>query len=476
MTAVIAASVIVSSCGPGRVSDFTPTDTAAEIYPDYAGVTLPVNISPLNFYIVLPDNAVDSQAWIGIEGEEPEMVISGPSIEMDVDKWHELLTKAAGRNIYFRVFTLQDGLWLRHPDILNSVSTDAIDCYMAYRLIYPGYELWNRVGIYQRNLTNFDQTPIMENKDFDKNCTNCHSFAANSPDTMMLHVRGSHGGTLVSKGGVVKKHKPKHPDLPNNATYPTWHPEGRFIIFSTNNVGQAFHTSGYKPIEVFDMSADLMVFDTETGETYTDGSVATDSLCETFPVWCPGTDEIYFCRARNFNGVNELKQMRYDLWATTFNRDSKTWGEPRPVYEASADSMSVSFPRFSPDGRYLLFTRSGYGNFSIWHPESQLVIIDTATGQMRELDELNSDDVESYHSWSSDGRWVAFSSKRIDGTTARPFIASFDPATGKFGKPFVLPQQNPLFYDDFSLTFNIPELIKGPVTNAPALLDATLNQ
>ena len=48
--------------------------------------------------------------------------------------------------------------------------------YLAYRLIEPGYELWNQMGIYQRNLEDYKQSPIMENKYSGQNCMNCHSF------------------------------------------------------------------------------------------------------------------------------------------------------------------------------------------------------------------------------------------------------------------------------------------------------------
>lgn len=102
------------------------------------------------------------------------------------------------------------------------------------------------------------------------------------------------------------------------------------------------------------------------------------------------------------------------------------------VYKASALRKTVSFPRISPDGRFLLFTQSDYGNFSIWHPESDLYLLNLATGNIRNIAEINSDNVDSFHTWSSTGRWLVFSSKRLDGLWARPFFAHFDPETGHF--------------------------------------------
>ena len=78
------------------------------------------------------------------------------------------------------------------------------------------------------------------------------------------------------------------------------------------------------------------------------------------------------------------------------------------------------------------------------------------------LDLLNSNDVDSYHSWSSNNRWVVFSSRRIDGLYTRPFIAYID-AEGKPAKPFLLPQEDINFYHYFMKSYNIPEFITGKV-------------
>ena len=80
------------------------------------------------------------------------------------------------------------------------------------------------------------------------------------------------------------------------------------------------------------------------------------------------------------------------------------------------------------------------------------------------MQEVNSDNVESFHTWSSSGKWFVFSSKRVDGLWAHPFIAHFNPETGLAGKPFMVPQKDPQFYKNFIKTFNLPELIMTPVT------------
>lgn len=142
------------------------------------------------------------------------------------------------------------------------------------------------------------------------------------------------------------------------------------------------------------------------------------------------------------------------------------------IYEASLDSMSITVPRISPDGRWLLLTRAPYGNFMIWHTDADLCLIDlqSDTLAIRQTDEINAPGaVDSYHSWSTDGRWIVFSSKRDDGLFARPYIARFDASTGHFSHPFLLPQESPAFYDNLMRSFNIPEFVSGRVPHAEIL-------
>lgn len=448
------------------------TDSVPKLYPDYAGVTFPVNIAPPNFIIM--ESAETFQTEIGC-GETTDILYTSkhPEVIIPPKAWNKLLERAAGKEIFIRITLLNDGKWKRYADIADTISAEPIDTYLAYRLLYPGYELWNEMGIYQRNLTNYEETAIAENRSFDKQCINCHTFNRNSPDTMMIHVRGKSGGTLISKNGQVKKVNTKPKGFKNGGTYAAWHPSGRYLAFSMNEIQQFFHSSGRKPIEVSDLAADLTVYDTEKDIFFTDSLICSEAYMETFPNWAPDGKTLYFCRGNAYKEKMPLDSIRYDLCSIEFDVTSHKFSNLKCVYKASEEGKSASFPRVSPDGKHLMFTLSDYGNFSIWHPESELYLLTFANGEIRPLNEVNSDNVESFHTWSSSGQWFVFSSKRLDGLWARPFFACFNPKTGKAGKPFLLPQKNPRFYDTFTKTYNLPELIKGPVRNGKDLVETT---
>ena len=160
------------------------------------------------------------------------------------------------------------------------------------------------------------------------------------------------------------------------------------------------------------------------------------------------------------------KELKYNIYKKSFNPETMTFGERELVFDAMSHDMSATLPRVSPDGRWLLFTMGKYGVFHIWHHDADLWMLDLQTGGARPAKEINSSDTESYHSWSSNGKWVVFSSRRDDGTYTRPFFAHID-KNGHFTKPFELPCADPDYHRQFMKCYNIPEFMKGPVTIRP---------
>ena len=104
-----------------------------------------------------------------------------------------------------------------------------------------------------------------------------------------------------------------------------------------------------------------------------------------------------------------------------------------------------------------------------------MFIYDFNKKSYKPLDEANSNDTESYHSWSHNSRWLVFSSRRDDGLYTRPYITYID-EIGKSHKPFMLPQADPDFYRYFIYSYNIPEFIQGEVKiNSDLLINTAKN-
>jgi len=378
-------------------------------------------------------------------------------------KWKEILRLAKGNQLEVTVSVEEEGGWSQYRSFTVFVAEEPVDPYLAYRLIEPGYELWNRMGIYQRDLESFSETAIMENKSTRHNCMNCHSFCMQDPEQMLFHMRGSVQATILVKDGQVEKLNTKTDQTISPLVYPSWHPSGKYVAFSVNDTKQSFHSHDPNRIEVFDMESDVVVYDTEKHEIITSSLLSSKDDFETFPAFSPDGKRMFFCTANARPMPYEYDEVKYSLCSISFDPVSRTFGtEVDTLYHAGHAGQSVSFPRVSPDGKYLLYTLSGYGNFSIWHKDADLYMVDLTSGEHQALDLLNSDDVESYHSWSSNSRWVVFSSRRIDGLYTRPYVAYIN-EEGQPAKPFLLPQKDPGFYDRFMKSYNIPEFITGKV-------------
>jgi dipeptidyl aminopeptidase/acylaminoacyl peptidase len=145
-----------------------------------------------------------------------------------------------------------------------------------------------------------------------------------------------------------------------------------------------------------------------------------------------------------------------------YDMEKDSFGTPEVVVDAAQNGKSVTFPRVSPDGKYVLYAEGDYGQFHIWHKSSDLWVKDLQADTCYALTAANSDDVDSYHSWSSNGRWIVFSTRRMDGNYTRPFIAYFG-KDGKAHKAFCLPQRDPEHNVLLMKSYNVPELSKNAV-------------
>ena len=519
---------LLSCSSPSVPTSYTDGDEHPTIYPDYIGVTVPVNIAPLHFHIDDDAEATDfvtrltagSETWVG--GSE--------DVRPGLKNWRRLVGAALASDgkIVVEVFTKQENQWQRHKPFDITVSKDSIDPYISYRLISPSYVTYEDLTLNQRCLENFDESLIYGNMingdEANGQCINCHHAQWYNPNRIQFHVRQYLGGTIIAYDGNVQKVNLKTDSTISAGVYPAWHPTRPWMVYSTNMTGQSFHTRDVQKIEVQDTKSNLIFYDLEHNVVTPITRDTTQFDC--FPFWSPDGKYVYYVSAawqrRNatdnmdFELIKNYKEVQYNLYRIRFDEQTLTFGPRQLVYDAAGRNRSVTLPRISPDGRWLMFTQGLFGVFHIWHNDADLYLLDltqevpvpepiarvpydpdnlpegilppTANNIEREatadslreaagaqyplpeniraIDELNSPDVESYHSWSSSGQWVIFSSRRTDGNFTRPFIAHFD-GKGHFTRPFELPQDNPLYHRQFLRSYNIPEFMNGPVSVSP---------
>lgn len=451
------ALVFLGACTPMPQS-VTDVKDRAPMYPDYTDIAIPYNIAPLNFLMRNEPEATQ----VVVSGPKDSLVVnSRNSVCFPIKLWKNFLESNKNQELQVRITARKNGKWLRYPVFSWKVVADKLDSYLSYRLIEPGYEVWNKIQICERNIENFDERIIADNSQTDRSCMNCHIYGNKSGNLSMFHLRGKKGGTILNQNGKLRKLNLKNEKMISPAIYGDFHPSGKFGVFSTNTIIPRFHEVGNKRLEVYDTASDLVIADFENNQMIISPIVSRKNELETFPVFSPDGLWVYYCSAPLVKLPQEIKKLRYSICRIPFNVEKKEWGSKiDTVWSAQSRHGSACHLKISPNGRYLLYTVADYGTFPIWHTEADLQLMDLKTGEINTLPLVNSNKSDTYHSWSSNSHWFVFASKRDDGQYGKPYFAYVE-ASGKVHKAFVLPQKNPEFYDHNLKSYNIPELSKS---------------
>ena len=439
------------------------------ISPDYSGIVIPPNIAPLNFKILEKGQCYRVKIHSD-RGTPIEITSKTGSIRIPLRRWWALLSTNKGNKLFVDVYAGNtDNKWLQFQRIINTIAKEDIDGTLVYRFMKPIYNAWKDIGIYQRSLTDYDVSLILHGRSFGEGCLNCHSFVGNAPDTMTIGLRSATYGsdTLLARKGTIHKIGAKW-------SYTAWHPSGRLAAYSINKVVQFFHTAGLEVRDVVDLDSALAYYHIDSKKIICPPELADKNRLETYPAWSPDGRYLYFCSGpipwqnRDTVPPENYDKLKYDLRRVAYDIETDKWGKAETILSADETGLSIMLPRISPDGRFLLFCMCNYGCFPIYQPSSDLYLMDLTTGKYRKL-AINSKYSESWHSWSSNSRWIAFSSRRQGGPLTRTYLSYVD-ETGHVHKAFVLPQKDPEYYDSLLETFSVPELVRGSVKINKSLL------
>jgi len=458
---LISLSYCTSSNSRIAIEDYNSVDRPAAIQPDYTDTVIPPNIAPLNFRIREKGTSYYVRIY-SEQGDSIDIYSRGPSIEIPIRRWRKLLSTNPGQKLFFDIYVADEkNKWSKFQTITNTIASEALDRYLTYRKITICVQ-WKDMGIYQRDLESYRESVLLHNSSFDGGCVHCHSFLNNSPDKMLMQVRSTDYGTpmLLAQNGKVTAVNTQTAVTPGKVGFASWHPNGGVIAFSINKYSMLYHTTAQEVRDVFDNAADLALYLVDSGQVISTGGITKTNRMETFPEWSRDGRYLYFCSSPLLPD-KRYNEVRCDLMRISYDCKTRKWGILETILTAQQVNGSITQPRFSPDGRFLLFNVSEYSDFPIHQAKSDLYLMDTVSGRHRRLS-ISSDCCDSWHSWSSNGRWFAFNSKRIDGRFSRPFFSYVD-QSGKVYKPFVLPQKDPAFYDSLVRVYNMPELITTQV-------------
>lgn len=455
--------LLAVACGPSP-GEFEQAAEPLEIYPDYTAVIIPPNIAPMNFHIENRGTAFLAEI-AGENGRKIRVRSKTGNIQIPGRAWKKLLEKGRGGHLTITVLRKdRNNEWEMLSPVRNEISNDRIDPYIAFRKIPPANIYWKNMGIYQRCLEDFRVTPIMVNSLTDENCMNCHSFNGGDPSQMVFHMRGAYGGTMIKNGEETRFVDTKSDHTRSAGVYPAWHPDGTLIAFSANMVQQGFHARMGKIDYVHDRFSDILLYDVENNCVTRPAELATEQL-ENLPAWSPDGRMLYYICAEGETDTLPYYSTLYNLMCIPFDPETRAFGQQDTLIRYSDFGRSVTFPRERPAGGIISFIGADYGYFTIYNNEADVYFYRRENGEITRPG-INSVFTESYPSWSSGGSWLMFVSKRDDGIHSQVWFSHVD-EDGVAGKPFVLPQKDPGFYQTYMYNYNRPEFIRGKVALNP---------
>jgi Flp pilus assembly protein TadD len=315
-------------------------------------------------------------------------------------------------------------------------------------------------------------------------CGNCHSF---SGDGRILGLDVDYGN---DKGGYAILPVSEEMLL-NDEKIITWSdyrkddgeltfgllsqvsPDGRYVISTVKDRAVFVATPGVEYSQLFfPIKGILVVYDRET-KTYAPLPGADDPVyVQSNPTWSPDGEHIVFARAKAYDKpsiadanaillnekdvpefIEDNEPFKYDLYRVPFN--GGRGGVAEPIAGASQNGKSNFFAEYSPDGKWIVFTQAE--NYMLLMPDSELFIIPAEGGEARRLS-ANTPNMNSWHSFSSNGNWLVFSSKANTPYT-QLFLTHIDDA-GNSSPPVVLDR-----FTDSDRAANIPEFVPLAATS-----------
>jgi len=310
-------------------------------------------------------------------------------------------------------------------------------------------------------------------------CASCHVFSSDGKWLSMEYNYGNDNGaqfiTPVRKEIILKKEDfftwsdfPRRGVIPpTRGLFGRMSPSGRYAAASVNEISYAavMNDAAYSQL-FFPTFGVIAIYDSVSGSIQLLPGASDYSYVQANPVWSPDEKHLLFCQAktknelhsnirnvttvfenRNIHQLNELYNIRFDLYRIPFNNGCG--GTAEPIKGASGNSMSNYFPRYSPDGKWVVYTKSRSG--IMLQPDSNLWIVPAGGGEARQM-QCNRNFFNSWHSWSSNGRWLLFSSK-VNGPYTEIFLTHVD-EEGKDTQPVLLSR-----FNDQGYAANVPEFV-----------------
>ncbi len=471
-------------------ADAAPTRGDLTIIYPYDGAVFPPEIAAPTFRWT--DPSTDSTQWIvvirfGARQDPVYAMADKPQWQPDRATWETIkslsMTAPAEVSIFGVRLTPEKAIG-SEGRIAISTSTDRVDASILYRQVPLPFKTGNRAlrQIKWRlgDIASDDKPAVvMQNL---STCASCHQVSKDGRlISMEMNYQGDSGAQLIAPINQTIALSADHfmtwsdfpkPDLlpRTRGVFAKLSPEGNYMVGTVNEIAFFALTNDPAFCQLFFPTYGVLAwYAVEEKQFHRLPGADDPEFVQTDPSWSWDEKVVVFARAKTKNAyhdditniltrvedtdiqtLNRKYPIQFDLYRVVFNHGRG--GVPEPLEGASHNGMSNYFARYSPDGRWIVFTRSKSG--IMLQPDSELYIIPSAGGQPRRM-RCNRARFNSWHSFAPNGKWLLFSSKTNSDFT-EIFLTHIDD-NGMDSPPVCLSR-----FSDSRLAANVPEFVNLP--------------
>lgn len=410
----------------------------------------------------------------------------------DSMQWEMLKKSYTGEALRFAVMGIKKDKPISGSILTFQISPDSVGADIFFRAVtLPFSYAVSNVQTIEWYIGSVSGEPPRKMLDNMPVCANCHSFSAKGPTLAMDVDYGNDKGSYAilqasDTASITPDEIISWDDFKKEENEPTFgllsqiSPSGNHVLSTVKDLSvfaAVDDNLAYSQL-FFPIKGIIGIYDVETGDFSELQGANYPEYVQSNPVWSPDNETVLFARTGahinetvkkhgsallNIDDIKEFKhgekEFKFNLYAVDFNDGAG--GEPHPLPEASHNGKSNYFPKYSPDGKWIVFCQSE--NFMLLQPDSKLYIM-KPDGTDARLMNCNTDNMNSWHSWSPNSRWLVFSSKH-ESIYTRLYLTHID-ENGNDSPPVLLEN---LVFDQRAA--NIPEFFPGDAGNFKKIQD-----
>ncbi|MBU0763029.1 MAG: hypothetical protein KKD39_08390 [Candidatus Altiarchaeota archaeon] len=388
------------------------------------GASFPENLAPPEFEWV-----GDADIWLLkfiIPDENITVLTRKNSFRPSSELWSRI--KASSKNRYIDTYLYgQKDSWLGGKSFRFRISESPADGYIVYRMAgYPFNFATQKPPIYFRDISADKAELFFETTSF---CFSCHSFAKDSSKMIYSTRRDTEEGRIYGVDIIYADGSEYYELIKNDSGSPwvkgsmigSWMPDHKTVLLEINAIPKSIEYTSDRTAELYygDVG-DIGVYDVSSKKLWSLNGADKEGLREYFPEPTPDGKFVSFA-IQPISEENSSINVDSDIYIIPFN-DGKG-GIARPFHGASEKGVREYFQRFSPDGKWMTFNRVE-GEGDVFLELSDIYIIPSSGGKAKRL-ECNSDNMDSLASWSTNSRWIVFTSRRYK-NESRLYMAEID--------------------------------------------------